>query len=107
MALLAALAALALPAVAAGETGEYLGFAKSTSMYSNATDTVNGQPQPATLLRLQGQKFTVRSVPLGTVKAGETIKALSEAEVTNDLVTKDAAGNSVYHDVGVEAQLVI
>jgi hypothetical protein len=107
VALLAALAALALPAVAAGETGEYLGFAKSTSMYSNATDTVNGQPQPATLLRLQGQKFTVRSVPLGTVKAGETIKALSEAEVTNDLVTKDAAGNSVYHDVGVEAQLVI
>jgi hypothetical protein len=107
VALLATLAALALPAVAVGETGEYLGFAKSTSMYSNATDTINGQPQPATLLKLQGQKFTVRSVPLGTVKSGETLKAISEVEVTNDLVTKDAAGNNVYHDVGVEAQLII
>ena len=76
-------------------------------MYSNATDTVNGQPQPATLLRLQSQKFTVRSVPLETIKAGETIKALSEAEVTNDLVTRDASGNNVYHDVGVEAALII
>jgi hypothetical protein len=76
-------------------------------MYSNATDTVNGQPQPATLLRLQNQKFTVRSVPLGTIKAGETIKALSEAEVTNDLVTKDASGTNLYHDVGVEAALII
>jgi hypothetical protein len=76
-------------------------------MYSNATDTINGQPKPATLLRLQNQKFAVRSVPLGTVKASETIKALSEVEVTNDLVTKDAAGNNVYHDVAVEAALVI
>jgi hypothetical protein len=76
-------------------------------MYSNATDTVNGQPQPATLLRLQNQKFTVRSVPLGSIKAGETLKALSEVEVTNDLVTKDADGNNVYHDVAVEAQLII
>jgi hypothetical protein len=107
VALLAALVVLALPAAAAGDTAEYLGFSKSTSMYSNATDTVNGQPQPATLLRLQNQRYTVRSVPLGTVKAGETIKALSEAEVTNDVVTQDAAGNNVYHDVGVEAQLII
>jgi hypothetical protein len=76
-------------------------------MYSNATDTVNGRTQPATLLRLQDQRFTVRSIPLGTIKAGETIKALSEVEVTNDLVTKDPDGNNVYHDVGVEAQLII
>ena len=76
-------------------------------MYSNATDTINGQPQSATLLRLQNQRFTVRSVPLGTVKSGETLKALSEVEVTNDLVTKDADGNNVYHDVAVAAQLVI
>jgi len=76
-------------------------------MYSNATDTVNGQAQPATLLRLQGQRFTVRSVPLGTVKAGEAIKALSEVEVTNDLVTKDPNGTNVYHDVAVETSLVI
>jgi hypothetical protein len=76
-------------------------------MYSNATDTINGQPQPATLLRLQNQPFTVRSVPLGTVKSGETVKALSEVEVTNDLVTKDAGGINVYHDVAVAAQLII
>jgi hypothetical protein len=76
-------------------------------MYSNATDIVGGQPQPATLLRLQGQRFTVRSVPLGTVRAGEAIKALAEAEVTNDLVTKDPDGTNVYHDVAVEASLVI
>jgi hypothetical protein len=104
---LAMLAVLAFPVAASAEVGEYLGYAKSSSMNSNATDTINGQPQPATLLRLQNQKFTVRSVPLGTVKAGETIKALSEVEVTNDLVTQDAAGNNVYHDVGVEAQLII
>jgi hypothetical protein len=106
-ALLAMLVGLVPPSAAGAEPGEYLGFAKSSSMYSNATDTVNGQPQPATLLRLQNQRFTVRSVPLGTIKAGETIKALAEVEVTNDLVTKDASGNSVYHDVGVEAQLII
>src|SRR4051812_13259210 len=104
---LATLAVLAFPAAASAEVGEYLGYAKSSSMYSNATDTINGQPKPATLLRLQNQKFTVRSVPLGTVKNGESIKALSEVEVTNDLVTKDAAGNNVYHDVGVEATLII
>ena len=104
---LAALVALAFPCAALAESGEYLGYAKSSSMYSNASDTVNGQPQPATLLRLQSQKFTVRSVPLGTIKSGETIKALSEAEVTNDLVTKDASGNNVYHDVTVEATLII
>jgi len=103
----AVLAALAFPGAALAETGEYLGFAKSASMYSNATDTVNGQPQPATLLRLQSQRFTVRSVPLGSIRAGETIKALAEVEVTNDLVTKDANGNNVYHDVGVEASLII
>jgi hypothetical protein len=76
-------------------------------MYSNATDTVNGQPQSATLLRLQNQRFTVRSVPLGTIKAGETIKGLSEVEVTNDLVTKDASGGDVYHDVAVDGALII
>jgi hypothetical protein len=98
---------LAVPSAACGEAGELLGFAKSSSMYSNATDTVNGQAQPATLLRLQNQRFTVRSVPLGSVRAGESIKALAEVEVTNDLVTKDGDGNNVYHDVGVEAQLII
>jgi hypothetical protein len=103
----AALIALALPCAALAESGEYLGYAKSSSMYSNATDTVNGKAQAATLLRLQSQRFTVRSVPLGTIKAGETIKALSEAEVTNDLVTKDVSGNNVYHDIGVEAALII
>src|SRR3954447_13360406 len=104
---LATLAVLAFPAAASAEVGEYLGYAKSSSMYSNATDTINGQPKPATLLRLQNQKFTVRSVPLGSIKTGETIKALSEVEVTNDLVTKDAAGGNVYHDAAVEAQLII
>lgn len=101
------LALLVLPNAARAESAEYLGFARSPSMNSNATDTINGQAQPATLLRLQNQRFTVRSVPLGTVKSGETVKALSEVEVTNDLVTKDADGNNVYHDVGVAAQLVI
>lgn len=107
VALLVTLAAFACPAMAHAEAGEYLGYAKSASMYSNATDTINGKSSPATLLRLQNQKFTVRSVTLGDVKAGETIKALSEVEVTNDLVTKDLDGNNVYHDVAVEAQLVI
>jgi hypothetical protein len=107
VALLAALVALAFPCAALAESGEYLGYAKSSSMYSNATDTVNGQPQPASLLRLQSQRFTVRSIQLETIKAGETIKALSEAEVTNDLVTRDASGNNLYHDVGVEAALII
>jgi hypothetical protein len=107
VALLATLAAFAFPAMARAEAGEYLGYAKSASMYSNATDTINGKSTPATLLRLQNQKFTIRSVSLGDIKAGETIKALSEMEVTNDLVTKDAEGNNVYHDVAVEAQLII
>jgi hypothetical protein len=107
VALLAMLLALAVPSAARAEVGEYLSYAKSSSMNSNATDTVNGQSQPATLLRLQDKKFTVRSVSLGTIKAGQAIKALSEVEVTNDLVTKDAAGNNVYHDVDVEASLVI
>jgi hypothetical protein len=107
VALLATLAVLAFPSAAGAEAGDYLGFAKSSSMYSNATDTVNGRTQPATLLRLQNQRFTVRSVSLGNIKAGETIKALSEVEVTNDLVTKDADGNNTYHDVAVEAQLII
>jgi hypothetical protein len=103
----AVLAAFAFPSAALAESGEYLGYAKSASMYSNATDTVNGQPKPATLLRLQDQPFTVRSIPLGNIKAGETLKGLSEAEVTNDLVTKDADGNNVYHDVEVDEALII
>jgi hypothetical protein len=107
VALAAVLAALAFPSAAATEPAELLGYSKSSSMYSNATDTVNGQPRPATLLRLQSQRFTVRSVPLGTVRAGETIKALSEVEITNDLVTKDEAGGNVYHDVAVETALII
>jgi hypothetical protein len=106
VALLAALVIL-LPSSAKAEVGHYLSYAKSASMKSNATDIVNGQPKPATLLRLQNQRFTVRSVALGEIKAGETIKALSEVEVTNDLVTKDANGDNVYHDVAVEATLVI
>ena len=105
-ALLATLAILGAPSAASAEVGDYLGYAKSSSMYSNATDIVNGQSQPATLLRLQNKKFAVRSVPLGTIKAGETIKALAEAEVTNDLVTKSGDEN-VFHDVGAEATLVI
>jgi len=104
---LAALVTLAFPGTALSEGGEYLGFAKSSSMYSNATDLVNGKSQPATLLRLQNQRFTVRSIPLGTIKSGEDLKALAEAEVTNDVVTRDAAGNNVYHDVSVGAQLII
>jgi hypothetical protein len=107
VALLAALVVLAIPSPAKAEVGHYLSYAKSSSMNSNATDIVNGQPRPATLLRLQNQKFTVRSVALGDIRAGETIKALSEVEITNDLVTKDADGNNVYHDVAVEATLVI
>jgi hypothetical protein len=107
VALLVALVILAIPNSANAEVGHYLKYAKSASMNSNATDIVNGQPQPATLLRLQNQKFTVRSVALGAVKAGETIKALSEVELTNDLVTKDANGRNVFHDVAVEATLVI
>ena len=105
-ALLAALAILGVPSAAAAEVRDYLGYAKSSSMYSNTTNIVNGQEQPGTLLRLQNRKFTVRSVPLGEIKQGETIKALAEAEVTNDLVTKNGA-EDVYHDVGVEATLVI
>jgi hypothetical protein len=107
VAVLAALVALVIPSSAKAEVGEYLSYAKSSTMYSNATDIVNGQPKPATLLRFQNQRFTVRSVALGDIKAGETIKALSEVEVTNDLVTKDAAGDNVYHDVSVAATLII
>jgi hypothetical protein len=103
---LAALAILGAPSAAGAEVGDYLSYAKSSSMYSNATDIVNGRSQPATLLRLQNRKFTVRSVPLGTIRAGETIKALAEAEVTNELVTKSGDEN-VFHDVGAEATLVI
>lgn len=105
--MLATLVALLLPASAGAEAGHQLSYAKSSSMYSNATDIVNGQPTPATLLRLQNQRFTVRSVPLGDIRSGETIKALSEVEVTNDLVTKDASGNNVYHDVRAELTLII
>ncbi len=49
----------------------------------------------------------VRSIPLGTIKAGETIKALSEVEVTNDLVTQDGGGTNEYHDVAAALSLVI
>src|SRR5262249_36943730 len=49
----------------------------------------------------------VRSVPLGNVKAGETIEALSEVEVTNDVVTKDDQGTNVYHDVGAYLTLIL
>jgi hypothetical protein len=78
----AALITLALPCAALAGSGEYLGYAKSSSMYSNATDTVNGKPQAATVLRLQSQRFMVRSVPLGTIKAGERIKGVVPSGVS-------------------------
>ena len=48
----------------------------------------------------------MRSIPLGTVRAGETIKALAEVEITNDLVTKDG-GTNQFHDVATEVSLVL
>jgi hypothetical protein len=99
--------ALWLPAAAEAQQADLLGYAKSLSMASNTTNVVNGQAQPGTLLLLNDQKLAVRSVPLGAVKAGETIEALSEIEVTNDLVTKDAGGTNVYHDVAAHLTLVV
>ena len=52
----------------------------------------------------------MRSVPLGQIKAGETIKAFSEVEVTNDLVTKapnDPSGTDVFHDIAAGLALII
>ena len=48
----------------------------------------------------------VRSIPLGTVRAGETIKALAEVEITDDLVTKNG-GTNQFHDVATEVSLVL
>ena len=112
---LAVLVAFAVLLMAAGsltaaaspaDQAQVLSYSKSASMHSNNTDVINGVPQPGTLLRL-GQQFSVRSVPLGDIRAGETIKALSEVEVTNDLVTKDANGTNKYHDVRTGLTLVI
>jgi len=99
--------AFVLPAAASAEQPHLLSYAKSSSMFSNTTNVINGVPKPGTLLLLDGQPFTVRSVPLGEVKAGETIKALSEVEVTNDVVTKDGQGTNLYHDVGAALTLII
>ena len=82
-----------------------LSYSKSAAMRSNNTDVINGVPQPGTLLRLAsssrfGLFLSVTSTP-------ETIKALSEVEVTNDLVTKDANGTNQYHDVRTGLTLVI
>ena len=76
-------------------------------MTANTTNVINGQPQPGTLLPLNGATLVVRSIPLGTIKAGETIKALSEVEVTNDLVTQDGGGTNQFHDVAAALSLVI
>jgi hypothetical protein len=99
--------ALWLPAAAAAEQPDLLSYSRSSSMTSNTTNVVNGQPQPGTLLLLNDQKLVVRSVPLGSVEAGETLEALSEVEVTNDIVTKDAGGANVYHDVAAHLTLVV
>jgi hypothetical protein len=111
-AVLAGLLALLLPAVvltsaaSPAEQAQVLSFAKSSAMRSNNTDLINGVAQPGTLLRLN-QDFSVRSVPLGDIHTGETIKALSEVEVTNDLVTQDASGTNEYHDVRTGLTLII
>src|SRR4051794_37726931 len=99
--------ALWLPAAAAAEQPDLLSYSRSSSMTSNTTNVVNGQPQPGTLLLLNDQKLAVRSVPLGSVEAGETLEALSEVEVTNDLVTKDASSANVFHDVAPHLTLII
>jgi hypothetical protein len=99
--------ALWVPATAAAEQPDLLGYSKSSSMTSNTTNVVNGQPEPGTLLLLNDQKLAVRSAPLGSVKAGETIQALSEVEVTNDVVTKDTGGANVFHDVAAHLTLII
>ena len=92
------------------DQGHLLGFAKSSSMTQNTTNVINGTPQPGTLLHLNGPRLVVRSVPLGQIKAGETIKAFSEVEVTNDLVTKapnDPSGTDVFHDIAAGLALII
>ena len=75
-------------------------------MTANTTNVINGTPQPGTLLPLNGAPLVVRSIPLGTVRAGETIKALAEVEITNDLVTKNG-GTNRFHDVATEVSLVL
>ena len=55
--------------------------AAKTPYAANTTNVINGTPQPGTLLPLNGASLVVRSIPLGTISAGETIKALSEVEV--------------------------
>ena len=104
---LACLTLLALAPQASADLGQLLGYAKSSSMTANTTNVINGTPQPGTLLPLNGAPLVVRSIPLGTVRAGETIKALAEVEVTNDLVTKDGAGTNQFHDVATEVSLVL
>ena len=110
VALLVVSGILAAPSAARAEAGDYLSFAKSSSMTQNTTNVINGTPQPGTLLHLNGPRLVVRSVPLGQIKAGETIKAFSEVEVTNDLVTKapnDPSGTDVFHDIAAAAQLIV
>ncbi|HKH42048.1 MAG TPA: hypothetical protein VKA41_09360 [Solirubrobacterales bacterium] len=99
--------ALGPPAAAWGEQPDLLSFAKSSSMASNTTNVVNGQPQPGTLLLLNDQRLAVRSVPLGTVTGGETIAALSEVEVTNDVVTKQEDGTNVFHHIAAHLTLIV
>ena len=98
---------LALPSGAIADQGHHLSYAKSSSMTSNTTNVINGQPQPGLLLPLNGSRLVVRSIPLGTINAGETIKVLSEVEVTNDLVTKDEQGTNQYHDVAAELTALV
>ena len=104
---LASLTLLALAPKASADQGQLLGYAKSSSMTANTTNVINGTPQPGTLLPLNGAPLVVRSISLGTINAGETIKALAEVEVTNDLVTQDGAGTNQYHDVATEVSLVL
>jgi hypothetical protein len=99
--------ALWLPAAAAAEQPDLLSYSKSSSMASNTTNVINGQSQAGTLLLLNDQKLAVRSVPLGAVKAGETVEALSEVEVTNDVITKDQQGTNIVHDVGAYLTLIL
>ena len=97
----------ALVAQAFAEQGQLLGYTKSSSMTANTTNVINGTTQPGTLLPLNGDALVVRSIPLGTINAGETLEALSEVEVTNDLVTKDEGGVNEYHDVATEVSLIV
>jgi hypothetical protein len=105
--LLVLVSALASSDARAAEQASLMGYAKSSSMRSNNTDLINGVPTPGTLLRIGGPAFSVRSVPLGDLSAGEKVKALSEVEVTNDLVSKDEQGTNLYHTVLGGLALVI